>query len=987
MLVFGFLLLIMSSTITNAVNTHQFRFMGGNIAYGNVPKQVHIVGYWHIHKENPNFKGLTDMGYNRETDLKGNLYKCTKHVAQKITLINEDAENKKFGMIRKMMSAKNTSLLSPYINTDGCDLLPTSTYIIKKQYDNSLSQQKSSNKDLYVAKFDFHHNFTSHGPILLIDAWGVAAFEYRAKESDAHKILYCENDDTSFPVIFNKRPICPRPALKSTVVEEGKLTVYKPNVQSVRKRAYHCYIEYTEIETYVNFIGDESIENFPLARKVKPVSADLCRKWIDTNECDITGIEFHYLADFNKTIIQLSETRQATNNPIKMKYVWMYEMSYTIANCIIDIGYIRTTPPFKTLLTPWGYVPNDFLYANNYTRIGGEVIVWNQFKKENLCNYVPITSIEAKRITYNSKDFLEQDPHPGATEMYHFVSDAEKSVYTSDDTQITKPELYNCITKEANQILYIINNDLVLSWEKGSRINEEYDDVKLTSNERLYYPHHAFNELTVEECDNDDDAACTKVSTILGGEASNRKCDPSTDIECRQSYSVHKPLEVNTSNRTEQFQFSDDTKDTTPLFSIVNYLRVKFEEYQNQEVIRRAQAWCENQQHLYDIQLLLARISPSVIVSSYLNRPAYAQAIGNGVYSTHYCQPIKDYIVVNSLFVNNTEIAPFMGNKTYAELYKAVGVTILPNRCFTMPIIIFSDTLSIDEYRIGQLHHDQTISTIRFPFVEECKLDRFFFHAIDEHVYVFKNYKLLSQTALSNLFDHATRLKNAENHLSKMKNNQTSSRAQIDPLLENTQFIDIYTKYEAKVVKPVVIGFKNTELYSYRQKRRMIASFEDVIAHTNEARFDDKRLEAKIFGFRREGGPTFSFKGIVDSVSDGVKYLTDVVGDTINYAAGKASNTAGNVFRRTEQTLGGIFKYFSNGFVQVGIIVVILAVVGLFAYYFIRSKLLSDDDDDDDDRLPFRSNDSIILYETPRHSYPKENLRQRLTKDDIYSEF
>ena len=500
MIVLSCILLIISFNAIQAINTHQFRFMGGNIAYGNVPKQVHIVGYWHIHKNNSNFKELTDKGYSRMSDLRGKLYKCSKNVADKITLINEEAENKKFGMIRKMLSKKKPAFLSPYINIDGCELLETTPYKIQKHHDNSLGQTNG----FMVDKFEFHHNFSSHGPIIFVDAWGVAAFEYRAKESDAHKILYCENDDTTFPVIFNKRPICPRPALKSTVVTEGKLTVYKPNVQSVRRKAHQCYIEYTEIVTYMDFVGTEEIENKPIVAKVKPVSAELCRRWIDTNECDITGLEFNHLADFNKTIDIISETRRATTSPITFKYYWMYTMEYTIANCIIDIGYIRTTPPFKTLLTSWGSVPNDFLYANNYSRIGGEVIVWNNFKKDNLCNYVPITSMEAKRITYNSKDFLEQDPHPGATEMYHFVSDAEKSVYTSDDTQITDADLYNCITREKNQILYIINNDLVLSWEEGGRINEEYDDIKLTSNEKLYYPHHAFNELTVDECDSDN---------------------------------------------------------------------------------------------------------------------------------------------------------------------------------------------------------------------------------------------------------------------------------------------------------------------------------------------------------------------------------------------------------------------------------------------------------------------------------------------------
>ena len=118
-----------------------------------------------------------------------------------------------------------------------------------------------------------------------------------------------------------------------------------------------------------------------------------------------------------------------------------------------------------------------------------------------------------------------------------------------------------------------------------------------------------------------------------------------------------------------------------------------------------------------------------------------------------------------------------------------------------------------------------------------------------------------------------------------------------------------------------------------------------------------------------------------------MKYLTDAVGDTFNYAVDKTGNVAENLFERTEQTLSGVFEYMSNGFVQVGIIVVILAVLGLFSYYFIRSHLLSDDDDEYDNSVQYRSNDSILLYQTPQNFHARENMKQSLISDDIYSEF
>ncbi len=448
-----------------------------------------------------------------------------------------------------------------------------------------------------VQRFDIKHNFTTHGPLLFIDPWGVAAFHYRAKQSDSLKLQYCENDDASFPVIFNKRPICPRPALRSTVVEDGKVTIYKPNIQSVQKTAFQCYVETTYIETYSNFLSGKS-NNIPLSTVVRVMSdPDKCRMWMATGKCDLDGFRFENLVHFDDRIFNLTNTRRATKNKIRINYHWLSTNAYTIANCIVDTGYIRTTPPFKTMLTPWGYVPNDNLYKSHFARAGGEMIVWDAFEKDDTCNYVPISSIDGKKVVYNSKDFLEQDPHPGATEMYHFVSDADKSVYTSDDTQVSDIANYNCLANETNQIVYAINNGMMLAWQKGGSIYED-DDVldDVGRSQTVYHPHFAYNDLTVlQELDNETD-----INSVPGGSDGGggelQQCDED-DGPCRQSYFVAKPStgEISNadftkpSNRVRNPGLSNENS-TTPLFSMVSYLSHKFEEYQTSEVVRRASA-------------------------------------------------------------------------------------------------------------------------------------------------------------------------------------------------------------------------------------------------------------------------------------------------------------------------------------------------------------------------------------------------------------
>ena len=674
------------------------------------------------------------------------------------------------------------------------------------------------------------------------------------------------------------------------------------------------------------------------------------------------------LRHFNEKISVISNTRWATTNKVHWDYSWLSDERYNIVNCIVDVGFIRTTPPFKTLLTPWGTIPNDYLYKSHYRRSGGEMIVWKAFQKDNTCNFVPVNSMDAKRITYNSKDYMEQDPHPGAKEMYHFVSDAEKSIYTSDDTQETKADKYNCIEQEVNHTLYVINNGMLVSWQKGVKINEldEIDEFS-NSGQSVFYPHYAFNQL-IENEDNDDEQS--KIESVLGGsdgsdivqttEGDNNLNQSScSNLKCRQSYVttnistndflakklLQKKTKVTLDSIVNSTQFNETEE--APLFAIVAYLRYQFEQYQNDEVIRRAQAWCENQQHMYDMQLMLARMQPSVIISSYLNRPVHSQFAGNGVYNTHYCQTINNFVVVNSLRVKNnekpSEVFNFNG-QTYYDLYKKVNKNLGELDCFTMPIVYFKDTFSLSEYRIGQINPDNTITTLTMNYVEKCKHDSYYFHVIDDNIYVYVNYKLNSVTPLNELYDHASRVETNIDHLDKVKKNRATAsplRNEIETLLENTQFIDIYTKYEPKLVKPVVIGFKNTELFDYRQQRRMVTSFEDLISYTNDKQYAQRMYDSKL----GDAIVTDNFD-LVDAVESGVKFLADGITDTIDFLIDTSTQTFGKVIGSAGDALGGVADFFTGGIMKFIIIIAAFCVVGIIIYMLVKHKLLAKDEDD-----------------------------------------
>ncbi len=138
--------------------------------------------------------------------------------------------------------------------------------------------------------------------------------------------------------------------------------------------------------------------------------------------------------------------------------------------------------------------------------------------------------------------------------MYHFVSDADKSVYTSDDTQVSDIANYNCIANETNQILYAINNGMMLAWQKGGSIYED-DDVldDVGRSQTVFHPYFAYNDLTVvlQELEENE----TDINSVPGGSDGGggggelQQCDD--DNDCRQSYFVAKKKPRRARSRTQ----------------------------------------------------------------------------------------------------------------------------------------------------------------------------------------------------------------------------------------------------------------------------------------------------------------------------------------------------------------------------------------------------------------------------------------------------
>ncbi len=279
-------------------------------------------------------------------------------------------------------------------------------------------------------------------------------------------LKWCNEGVVAEFAAFNSRPDCgdndggPDQAGLSPYQEtEGLAVLFKPNILAVETPAYKCVLMETRIGTHLYFFGTRTEW-----KKVfyKPVAPALCRRWFATKRCSHGP-----LRKMSGAASLTAYGNWRTNKKDYYYYIWPNYNEYSIFNCLLSEGFVRSQPPYGSLVSshlgrlPAGYGAGPG--APTHISTGSAVLVWDRFDPDRLCYYKKRMSFAAVKRTYTGQD------KPG---LVNFISNTTMTTFASRQRSAFNPRGSNrtCLLESARGTteFYALNQDLVLAFTPGA---------------------------------------------------------------------------------------------------------------------------------------------------------------------------------------------------------------------------------------------------------------------------------------------------------------------------------------------------------------------------------------------------------------------------------------------------------------------------------------------------------------------------------------
>ena len=168
-------------------------------------------------------------------------------------------------------------------------------------------------------------------------------------------VYFCKDDEVVESVVFEEQPRCPPPNKDSQTIINGTVYLFKPNLKQLEIPAYRCELRVTRVTT-VNECGfwicsSDAVPHYQYFSR--PVSADTCRRWIETKSCsECSG---------SKETCKLTRRSQGlyhTNAPIRIEEettgfgtaTWTGDS----IDCQLTEGNVSSKRPWKKIVSSWG---------------------------------------------------------------------------------------------------------------------------------------------------------------------------------------------------------------------------------------------------------------------------------------------------------------------------------------------------------------------------------------------------------------------------------------------------------------------------------------------------------------------------------------------------------------------------------------------------------------------------------------------------------
>ena len=936
---------------------NNFHFITTNTIYGNkLPQKVNIKGTYYIDFEKFKFKNkefLMQRFVENIIKKKGPWY-CTVNTANLLANIsNSNFEQLSSNMkeLEKQMDSHSfefwSEKLKPFVPIDACKLLPV----------RSFQKRDIMNDDYkgYVHQFELTINFDSFSPVLFVDYFGMAAFNYKQKlkiqdpmKDRGQPLRYCDGSLYGDMIYTPEpRPICPTELSDHRIHERGVITVYKPNIVPISRRLHRCRQGHTNIYSGKQFCCfAERYDNSPLETITEPTSYGECETMIK-NKTSPSG----NLTLVNQGLQDLND--YATNNDKSFDYGGALDFSShsrTVYDHFLNIGLMKVFPPRMTIETPMGSIPRNYLYKKSYS-IKDARFNWDPFKKEDLCLYVPQKTIEVEAIHYpHAAGLVETSASSGMNTTTFFLSEKLKGVWSVDDTLILSDiSKFNCIQKNLQtDVIYMMRNGDIIKWQKNKKMvtaAKSPDVAHLFGTTHQDHGYSSFVEISKVE---------NNVLKVQNKHSQGH--DPADD-------SIIDVSKIKPTKFGQMAPVATNHNDTVGWKEAFQYIEYVEKEIQNANVHARAISECHQSQLEWDMFVQLLDISPSIAIGGRIRQAVKAIHAGNGFYAVKKCQLIESAAILTSLFTNDTVKYKMNGKLIqFRELVATLGTTPSNGKCLSYPLIKFSLEQSNHEF-IGQLTRDGTINTNEIKLLEDCHNNRHLVFNINNMTYFFKEYKLVGK---ANTHEVMLKLKNIQQGAELLKSGSQAVLNPIDEFINNIHLIHINDPLRETKFKHFDSSHTIVDRYNIFERQASLMSLIEMQQEVTRTKYADRIWRQNVVkdftgsktksstGVDNFGSTVLDVfatgaKGIVnmaDNIAGGIGHIGTKIGDAIGNIGSGAGSAVGDIGKGVGSAVGDIGKGVGDGVGALGkgfagiftsivipvVVVVVLAVAGYFVY-------------------------------------------------------
>lgn len=825
--------------------------------------------------------------------------------------------------------------------------------------------------------------FKEHKPVIFMDALGMGMFNYKRSYSSKHAghssgnpIRFCGGSAyTGDMFTIEPRPKCPITSNeKNRHHGRAIITVYKPNIVSVRRNVTRCLQRITHVHAYENVFGTSrdswrktwNVNTSPRDCREWKKEKSACKTFIRASEEEgdemasvflmFYNLNNNYYRQHNETCVftkkfsqNLAANEFETTPYLDYDYSAGSIHSYDMRSATLSEGFMEVAMPTATMVTPWANIPKEYKYKDSY-QVNNVTFVWEAFTPDDLCMYVPRFRGDVTYIKYKHGDFdVPIDPTSNQENYTLFlVAEQYGALFNVDSSQEIKdvsnlncmPHVLGYNTKfyqvGSDQIIMVtMTDDGLLNHHEESHIPEDMRHVGVEEQVHGAFSsiHYDASSKKVLKVEKDNELTTTK-PTQQG--VANKTHDLETHFN-----SVRK------SNGPEDPEIPEPPlppKDAT-ITEALAYINFKNVETQKHNIHVRAVQNCFINQLDWDVYTQLLDLNPSRAISNRINVAVEASMGGNGFYNVKRCELALDTVVIPTLRTNSEERVS-VNNKefTVKDIVRHMGVSPDPEKCFAMPLVVFRSRLTGTQI-VGQVTLEGVINTQRLAYLEACTADKSFIFMINDYGHFFHDYK-------ATFTDTSDNIRNATEKF------LVASSGGVPPGEEGSSLADQQARQHAlskvhilSIVQPANLreneykhfstGLFNNDIYSLAEHQSTSLGLMKLMEEQNFERFAAREFAAEFTSDRRshDNGLFYGMGNIIEGAGSFFQRMGEGEGGLLyglGGGAGQLLKGAGEgVGAAGKGIFGGIGDALSGTFMALGlplIAVAVLAIVGVIIY-------------------------------------------------------